>query len=60
MAHTLVQEEKAAQQIVEMYRKLYETILAQVQGYYREELVLRGDKVLNREYCRYFGIEQKG
>ena len=60
MLHTLVQEEIAVQQIVEMYRKMYEAILAQVHGYYREKLVLRGDKILNREYCRYCGIEQKG
>ena len=60
MAHTTVQEEKAVQQVVEMYRKMYEAIIAQVHGYYREELVLRGDKIMNREYCQYFGIEQHG
>lgn len=60
MPHTIVQDEKALEQLVEMYRKLYDTIVARVHGYYREELVLRGDKILNREYCQYFGIEQKG
>jgi len=60
MSHTAVQEDKAVQQIVEMYRRQYESILAQVHGYFHEELVLRGDKILNREYCQYFGIEQHG
>jgi len=59
MSHTSAEEEKAVQQIVEMYRTMYEAIVAQVHGYYREELVLRGDKILNREYCQYFGIEQR-
>ena len=59
MSHTLVQEEKAVYQVIEIYRNMYETLLAQVHGYYHEELILRGDQVLNREYCQYFGIEQQ-
>ena len=60
MSHIIVQEEKAVQHTLEIYRMMYESLLAQVHGYYREELVLRGDQVLNREYCQYFGIEHRG
>jgi hypothetical protein len=60
MSHTIIQDEKAAQQVIERYRIMYEAVIAKVHGYYREELVLRGDQILNREYCEYFGIEQHG
>jgi len=60
MSHIIVQEEKAVQQVAEIYRKMYDAVIAKVHGYYREELVLRGDQILNREYCEYFGIEQRG
>jgi len=30
---------------------------AKVQSYYHEEVVLRGDKIMMREYCGHFGIE---
>jgi hypothetical protein len=59
MSHTIVEEEQAAQHTVEIYKMMYESLLAQVNEYYREELVLRGDKVLNREFCQYFGIGQR-
>ena len=32
---------------------------AKVTSYYHEEIVLRGDKILMREYCGYFEIEPK-
>jgi hypothetical protein len=59
MSQTIVQEEQAVQHSVEIYKMMYESLIAQVHDYYREELVLRGDKILNREYCQYFGIEQR-
>ncbi len=30
---------------------------AKVAKYYHEEIVLRGDKIMMREYCGHFGIE---
>ncbi|TKK66967.1 hypothetical protein FC093_15825 [Ilyomonas limi] len=30
---------------------------AKVATYYHEEIVLRGDQIMMREYCRYFGIK---
>ena len=60
MSNTIVQEEQAMQHTVEIYKMMYESLLAQVHDYYQEEVVLRGDKMLNREYCKYFGIERKG
>ena len=30
---------------------------AKVATYYHDEVVLRGDKIMMREYCRHFGIE---
>jgi len=59
MSHTILEEEQAMPHTVEIYKMMYESLLAQVQGYYQEELVLRGDKSLNREYCQYFGIGQR-
>lgn len=52
-----VQENEALQAIADMYRRQYEQLLYKVHGYYREELVLRGDKIMNREYKEYFGLE---
>ena len=31
-----------------------------VSGYYADEILLRGDKIMMREYCGYFGIEPTG
>lgn len=54
----IVRDKIAALEIVaNTYRHLYEELLSKVHVYYREELVLRGDKILNREYKEYFGIE---
>jgi hypothetical protein len=33
------------------------TLQAKVVTYYHDEVVLRGDKVMMREYCGHFGIE---
>jgi hypothetical protein len=30
---------------------------AKVVNYYHDEIVLRGDKIMMREYCGHFGIE---
>ena len=30
---------------------------AKVVNYYQDEIVLRGDKIMMREYCGHFGIE---
>ena len=59
MSHMIDQEEQAVEHTVEIYKMMYESLLAQVHDYYREELALRGDKILNREYCQYFGIEKR-
>jgi len=34
-----------------------EKLQAKVVTYYHDEIVLRGDKIMMREYCGYFGIE---
>ena len=59
MSHTIIEEEQVTQHTLEIYKMMYESLLAQVHDYYREELALRGDKTLNREYCQYFGIEKR-
>ena len=59
MSHTIIEEEQVTQHTLEIYKMMYESLLAQVQDYYQEELVLRGDKILNREYCQYFSLEQR-
>jgi len=59
MSHTIIEEEQVTQHTLEIYKMMYESLLAQVHDYYQEELVLRGDKILNREYCQYFSLEQR-
>ncbi len=34
-----------------------EMLQAKVETYYHDEIVLRGDKNLMRDYCGYFGIQ---
>ena len=34
-----------------------ELLHAKVASYYHEEIALRGDKILMREYCGHFGIK---
>ncbi len=34
-----------------------ENLQAKVVNYYHDEIVLRGDKIMMREYCGHFGIE---
>lgn len=53
-----ITQESAEMRIAEMYRGLYEALLHKVNAYYFEELKLRGDKILNREYRNFFGIDE--
>lgn len=58
MIKKINKQERAALEIVaNTYRHMYEELLSKVHGYYQEEIRLRGDRTLNREYLQYFRIE---
>lgn len=58
MIKKINKQERAALEIVaNTYRHMYEELLSKVHDYYREEIRLRGDRTLNREYLQYFRIE---
>jgi hypothetical protein len=57
MKNTNKQERAALEIVANTYRHMYEELLSKVHGYYHDELLLRGDKTLNREYLQYFKIE---
>jgi hypothetical protein len=51
----MIAEAEIEAKIAEVYRIKYEELLHKIHSYYHEELVLRGDKNLNREYCEIKG-----
>lgn len=58
MPEVAIEEKEMLQKVIERQQGLYEALLSKVYGYLREELKLRGDKNLNKEYCAYFGIDE--
>lgn len=50
-------KEQQLREALRMMTKMYEEQRALIHDYYHDELRLRGDQVLNREYRQYFKIE---
>lgn len=53
---TEIDEALLLRQVITQLQEICDAQTAQINGYYHEELRLRGDKIMMREYCQFFNI----